>query len=211
MSDTKENVSIPAANLRIAEFKIIGTAPYVQHKFSSKAKEMMMAAQRAGGTKNKNKTREARDFKDDFIQAQYKPSKGNWANGAIPATAIKAAMVAACRLVDFKMTDAKQCVYVLADGYDPDELIPLIRITKGKPRQFEQLVRNATGVADIRSRPLWDEGWEAIVRIQFDADRFTIKDVSNLLMRAGTQVGVGEGRTASRMCVGLGWGAFRVA
>ena len=120
-------------------------------------------------------------------------------------------MVAACRLVDFKMTDAKQCVYIECDGFDKDERIPLVRITKGKPEYFEQAVRNETGVADIRARPIWEEGWEAVVRVTYDADRFTLEDVSNLLMRAGSQVGIGEGRQASRKCVGLGWGAFEIA
>jgi len=31
------------------------------------------------------------------------------------------------------------------------------------------------------------------------------------LLRAGKQVGIGEGRQASRMCAGLGWGAFSIA
>lgn len=203
-------VQITAPNLQEAAFKIRGTSPYVQHKFSAKAKEQMRAKQVAGSTARKGSKREGKDFDECYRQAQYIPSVGKWPNGAIPATAIKAAMVSACRLVDFKMTDAKQCVYVEADGYDKDEQIPLLKITKGKPKHFEQVVRNETGVADIRARPMWDAGWEAVIRITFDADRFTLKDVANLLHRAGKQVGIGEGRMASRKCVGLGWGEFSI-
>jgi hypothetical protein len=202
-------VSITPANLKVVPLKIVGTAPYVQNKFSSKAKQEMMDKQSAGGTAKKGSKKAPKDFDQCCEDAKYATTGKNNPNGYIPATAIKAAMVAACRLVDFQMTSAKQCVYVHADAYDKDELIPLINITKGKPRRFDQAVR-IPGTADIRSRPMWDAGWEATVRIEYDADRFTLNDVVNLLSRAGQQVGIGEGRQASRQCVGLGWGTFKV-
>jgi len=201
-------VLISAPNLQTVEFKIIGCSPYVQNKFSAKAKAMMKAKQEAGAQAKKSTKREPKDFQACYEDAQYKPVGETWPNGAIPATSIKAAMVAACRLCDFKMTDAKQCVYIEPDGYDYSEGVPLIKISKGKPQYFEQAVRNETGVADIRARPMWVAGWEAKVNIRYDADRFQLIDVANLLMRAGKQVGIGEGRQASRRCVGLGWGEF---
>lgn len=204
------NVVITPPNLQTATFTVVGTSPYVQNKFSNKAKEQMKKKQEAGSQSRKGSKKEPKNFRECYEEAQYKPSGAEWPNGAVPATAFRAAMVAACRLVDFKMTDAKQCVYVEADGYDADEAVPLIKITKGKPKYHEQPVRNETGVADIRARPMWEPGWQALVRITFDADRFSLEDVANLLQRAGTQVGIGEGRMASRKCVGLGWGAFRI-
>lgn len=201
-------VTIPAPNMQTVLLRIQGTSPYVQHKFSQKAKEQIRQKQLSGDTGVKKKKHEPKDFAACYEQAKYKPSSGNWC--AIPATAIKAAMVAACRLINFKMSDAKQCFWIEADGYDNDEGIPLIKITKGKPKPFEQALRVANGNPDIRVRPMWAPGWEAIVRITYDADKFTLADVSNLLMRAGVQVGIGEGRMSSRMCVGLGWGAFKI-
>jgi len=206
-----QSVVISAPNLKTAVFKIAGDSPYVQQKFSQKAKEQMKAKQEAGGTAKKSTKREPKDFNQCYLDAMYMPSKSKWPNGAIPATAIKAAMIAACRLVDFKMTEAKQCVYIEAEDYDKDEGIPLIKITKGKPHKFEQALRVANGNPDIRIRPMWNPGWEAVIRIVYDADRFTLGDVANLLLRAGKQVGIGEGRQASRMCAGLGWGAFSIA
>lgn len=207
----KTTVKITPPNTQIAVFKVIGTSPYVQNKFSEKAKQQMINTQMAGSTAKKGAKRPPKDFNQCFQDSQYKPTGETWRMGAIPATAFRAAMVAACRLVSFKMTDAKQCIYILEDGYDKDEMIPLIRMTKGVPTRFDQAVRNDNGSADIRARPVWQPGWEAIVRIKFDADIFTLDDVANLLARAGEQVGIGEGRMASRMCVGLGWGAFRIA
>jgi len=57
---------------------------------------------------------------------------------------------------------------------------------------------------------LWKPGWRADVRVTFDADMFEPIDVANLLMRAGLQVGVGEGRNDSKKSCGMGWGSFRL-
>jgi hypothetical protein len=69
--------------------------------------------------------------------------------------------------------------------------------------------RNATGVADIRVRPMWRK-WALNVVLRFDADQFTTSDVVNLLSRAGEQVGIGEGRPFSKSSNGLGFGTFTV-
>ncbi len=205
------SIQISAPNLKTVAFRIIGTSPYVQCRFGQNAIQEMKRKQEAGSVEKKSVKRKPKDFQACYLDAQYQPAGLRWSNGAIPATAFKAAMVAACRLVDFKMTDAKQCIYVECDGYDCTNMIPLVKITKGKPHYFEQPLTCANGSPDIRARPMWDPGWECIVRITYDADRFTLQDVSNLLMRAGKQVGIGEGRMASRHCVGLGWGAFEIA
>ena len=198
-------VSIKPAKIEVAKFKIIGTAPYVQARFSAKAMQMMHAKHVAGSTANKKKHREARDFDDDYKQAMHISTDG-WIG--IPAGAIRAAMISACRLVGFKMTLAKLSVFVAADGYDKVDGVPLIRI-EGKPEAIEMAVRNQTGVIDLRVRPMWRE-WEAVVKINYDADQFTVGDVTNLLQRVGLQVGLGEGRPDSRESAGLGWGTFRL-
>ena len=205
----EESVSISAPNLATRDFRIIGTSPYVQERFSQKARRAMKEKMLQGDQPTKRAKRAPKDFDAAYQGAMYFPEGENWPNGAIPATQIKAAMIGACRLIDFKMTDLKQCVYVEADGYD-DENIPLVRITKGKPEPFEQALPNTNGNRDIRVRPKWKAGWEATVRVTYDADRFSLQDVANLLLRAGTQSGIGAGRQASRRCAGLGWGAFTI-
>ena len=45
--------------------------------------------------------------------------------------------------------------------------------------------------------------WKSDVTIQFDADQFSIDDVGNLLLRAGMQVGICEGRPFSKKGVGM--------
>ncbi len=199
-------VSITRPNLQTLSFGIVGTAPYVQNRFSQKAGEAMKEKQMAGSTAKKGKTRAAKDFDQCYADAQHRSTEG-WCG--FPAGALRSAMISACRLVNFKMTIGKMSVFVQADGFDVVDATPLVKITT-EPRPIDSAVRNATGVMDIRRRPLWDAGWRATVRITFDADQFTPTDITNLLLRAGAQVGIGEGRPDSRMSTGCGWGTFAI-
>lgn len=201
-------LTIAAPRFKTAEFRIVGAAPYVQNKFSAKALEQMRQTQEAGSTAKKGKKREAKDFNAAYEAAKHKSVDG-WCG--IPAPAFRNAMVSACRMCGFQMTKAKLSVFVEADGFDVDDGTPLVKITKGEPIYHEASVRVGMGTTDIRPRPMWREGWEAVVRVRFDEDQFTLQDVANLMMRAGLQVGVGEGRPDSRSSCGMGWGMFTLA
>jgi hypothetical protein len=202
-----EQITISPPNFQVAQFKIRGNAPYVQNKFSERIKKEYRAKQVAGSTAKKGAKREGKNFDQAYEEAKHVSHEG-WCG--IPAPAFRAAMVSACRTVGFKMTLAKLSVFVEADGFDKDDKTPLVKITKGEPEYFESVVRNQTGVIDLRARPSWEPGWEAIVRVRFDADQFTLDDVTNLLLRVGYQVGVGEGRPDSKKSTGMGWGTFEV-
>jgi len=205
--DERPSVQITAPNIRRVGVPIVGVSPYVQNRFSAKGREIMRATQEAGSASKKGKKREPKDF-----QALYEAAKYHLPDAAhgIPAAAFRCALISACRLCGFKMTIAKQAVFVVADGFDEEDGTPLVRITKGDPQYYETAVRNATGVVDLRARAMWREGWEAVVTIEYDADMFSAEDVVNLLSRAGAQVGVGEGRMASKGSGGMGWGVFQV-
>jgi len=200
-------LTIAPPNFQIAEFRIRGSAAYVQNKFSAKAKAAMKATQEAGQAGRKGKAREPKDFQRAYEGAMHKAQEGWY---GIPAPAFRNAMISACRMTGYAMTRAKLSVFILADGQDADDATPLVKITKGKPEYSELPVRNDSGVCDIRPRPLWREGWEATVRVRFDADQFALEDVGNLIVRAGIQVGVGEGRPDSKKSNGVCWGTFDV-
>lgn len=204
---TSSVVQIKAPNIQTATFRIIGTAPFVQAKFSQKAKNAIMETQAAGTTARGKKKREPKDF-DETCRQSIHFSKEGWVG--IPAGAFRAACISACRLVGFKMTLAKLSVFIEADGYDADDGTPLVKLIADDYKRVDLHVRNATGVVDLRSRPMWEE-WQADVRVRYDADQFTLADVSNLLARVGAQVGVGEGRPDSKNSAGMGWGTFRLA
>jgi len=196
-------VTISAPNLQTAEIRIWGTAPYVQEKFDHKVRQKIHATQAAGSTSKKGSKREPKDFMAAYEGAMHRGPKGEH---GIPATAFRNAMISACRLAGFHMTKAKLSVFVLADFYDRDEGTPLIAID-GLPEYSEMAVRNDSGVVDLRARPMWRE-WGATVRVQFDADQFTLRDVCNLMARVGMQVGIGAGRPDSKSSAGMGWGLF---
>lgn len=200
------SVAISAPNFRTIVVPIVGTAPYVQNKFSARAKEAFRNKMLQGDTAKKGKKRSPRDFDADYEGAMHIAEEGWY---GIPASAFRNGMISACRLVGFRMTLAKLSVFIEADGFDKDEGLPLVRIRSGEPKKVEMAVRNESGVADIRARPQWRE-WSADVRVKFDADLFTETDVGNLMLRLGQQVGVGAGRPDSRESAGLGWGLFTI-
>ena len=205
-SETNKSVVVPAPKFRTAQFHIRGNAPYVQNKFPKKAVEMMKAKQEQGHSAKKGSAKNAKDFQKCYEEAIHH-SKEGWEG--IPAPAFRCALISACRVVGFQMTRAKLSAFVIADGFDRDDGTPLVKITKGKPKYHESPVRIQQTV-DIRARAMWQEGWEAKVSVQFDEDQFTLGDITNLMVRAGLQVGVGEGRPDSKTSAGMGWGTFDV-
>jgi hypothetical protein len=198
-------VRITKPKLKTTTVTIIGISPYVQHKFSQKALNTMQATQEAGQQARGKRVRVPKDF-DQVFEAAKHYSKDGWIG--IPAPAFRNAMIDACRLIGFKMTLAKLSIFTEADGIDRDEGTPLVRII-GEPRIHKGFARNATGVADIRWRPMWED-WKANLTMTWDLDQFSAEDVLNLLLRAGIQVGIGEGRPSSPNSYGLGWGRFKI-
>lgn len=207
LDDTKidKSVTIKPPKFERAVIKIVGTAPYVQHKFSQKALETMRATQEAGSQSRKGKKREPKDF-DAVYKAAMHVSRDGWPG--IPASSFRNALISACRVVGFKMTIAKLSLFVEADGFDKDDATPLVRI-HGEPRMHVAAARNDNGSTDLRARPMWEE-WHANVRLRWDAEQFSAEDVVNLFSRVGLQVGIGEGRPDSKNSAGMGWGTFEV-
>lgn len=199
------DVTITSPNFGRVIYQITGMSPYVQNKFSQKARETMRTTQEQGSQKGKGQKRAGKDFNETYRQAIHVGEEGWY---GIPAPAFRNAMISACRIVGFKMTHAKLSVFVEPDGFDIDDGTPLVRIY-GEPEIHESMVRIAQGTADVRWRPMWRQ-WHAFVKVMYDADQFSLQDVTNLLARAGMQVGIGEGRPDSKMSAGMGWGTFTI-
>lgn len=203
---TDTTIHVTAPNLQILQITVVGTAPYVQNKFSAKAREQMATKQAAGSTAKARKgAHAARDFEADYAAACHRAANGRY---GIPAPAFRAALIDSCRLTGLTMARTKLAIFVIADDVDADDATPLVYID-GTPERTDLCVRNSTGVADIRVRPMWRQ-WSATLKLQYDADVLTQEDVGNLLLRAGAQVGIGEGRPNSKMGYGCGWGTFSI-
>src|SRR4051812_3855078 len=152
-ADGDMHITIKAPDLRIAEFAVRGTAPYVQCRFPQKAVEQMKAKHEAGSTAKGKKVREKRDFDEDYRQSMHRSREG-W-NG-IPCSAFRCAMIDSCRLVGFHMTLSRMSIFVLPDGIDILDGTPLIRIY-GEHERLISHVRNDSGVTDLRARAIWHE------------------------------------------------------
>lgn len=200
----QEAVVIRPPKFQTAVFEIEGDAPLVIHRFSAKTKNEMKKKMETGKASSSKKNREPKSTDDLYNEGRYISAKG-W--DGFHAGAIRSAMISACRLVGFKMTLAKLSIHVVPDGWDKAEpQIPLIRIY-GKPVKQEDMARVATGQPYVTVRPAYRK-WSAKIQIRWDADQFTLQDVTNLLMRVGMQVGIGEGRPDSKKSCGMGWGLF---
>lgn len=166
--------------IKIAKFLIRGTTPLVQNRWQG---GMMQTC-----------TPDTRTDQEKFEDAQHISGRG-W-NG-IPTYAFNKALVAAFRIVGLQwcrgsIHSAMLCIH---DGLGRKDGVPLVRITKGEP----ELATSRTYFAGLRKpietiRAMWDVGWEATVRIQHDADSLSRREISQLLLRAGIQVGIGYGR-----------------
>jgi hypothetical protein len=196
-------IQIQAPNFQTASFELIGTAPLVVERFSQKAKTMMRNGMEEGQKGKKGKTKEPRDFSTEFPASMYILPDGT---PGMNAAAFRNAMIRACAAAAFKMTLAKMSIFVIADGLDKFDGTPLVRI-QGEPEAYEAMVRLPNGAADIRVRAMWRE-WTISLNVRWDADQFNIADVSNLLTRAGYQVGIGAGRPFSKNSAGIGFGTF---
>lgn len=204
--DAERKVVITPPRFGVAVIRLVGTAPYMQHKFSQKARIQIEEKQRAGSRSGARRQREARDFEADYKGAMHLSAEG-WCG--IPASAFRNAMISACKTAGFAMTRAKLAIFIEADGSDADDGMPLVRII-GEPELHQGYARNESGVVDLRWRPIWRQ-WEVNLRVRWDEDQFGAEDILNLLARAGMQVGVGEGRPDAPNSNGLGLGLWTIA
>lgn len=180
------------------DIPIVGTSPLIMHAWSAKAKQMILDKQMGKPTPKK----EPKNPDDDFNGARYISAEG-W--DGMPASALKAAMVGACRQVaNLNMTLAKRLFFVEAD----DPLQNLVRIY-GEPEMRQDMVRLETGVADIRFRPqYWP--WRAVVRVRFLSNMVSISSIVNLLALAGESEGIGEWRPSAPKSSTGTYGLWRV-
>lgn len=203
-----KTVTIKPVKFQRATFQLIGSpdVPLVIHRFSAKLKEEMRLKMTMGKAASSKKNRAPKDMDAAFEESRYRHKDG-W--DGFHAGALRKALISACRLVSFKMTLAKLSIFCEKDGVDMFEpQIPLIRIFADAVKQ-EDMARVETGQPYVTVRASYHD-WKAKATIRWDADQFTLDDVTNLLSRVGQQVGIGEGRPDSKNSAGMDWGLFEI-
>lgn len=205
----KRTVEIPGLNLRTVTFRMHGTTRLVVHRFPEKAKKLMRAKQMGEGRVKKPPKNPQEDYLDSIYWIDRKKNQTG-----VPARAIKASMVGACRHAEgLKMTFAKGAFFVKATDREEetgDELLRLVD-SDGKPaehRMREDMVRNQTGVADIRYRAEYLE-WGLEIPIEFNANSISEAELANLLNLAGFSQGICEGRPSAPETP-MDWGRFKL-
>lgn len=200
-------MTIPGIKIDSFRTLLIGTAPLVCHKFSEKARNMMKSKQMgiAQGA------REAKNPEEVFHGARYRLFDGT---DGIPAGGLKACFVAGARgEVTTTMTAGKGAISVKPD--DPVE--NLIRILTSDPSEGyveptmrEDICRNATGVADIRFRPMYWP-WALFVDVETIPSLISTNQALQMIAHAGRAEGLCEWRPGSPKSKSGLWGTFRLA
>jgi hypothetical protein len=199
-------IVITPPKLATATVTIIGKAPYLQNRFSSDNRDKMMEAQKAGSAaKRTRKAKAPKDFEKVYRGSMHVAQAG-W--HGIPCTALRNAMIDACRLTEMDMVRAKMCIFIVEQGLDKENLEPLVKID-GKPQMHIERVKVGMGSTDLAARAMFVK-WSSTFEITWDDDVFHAQDIMNLLSRAGWQVGIGAGRPFSKMSGGTGKGTFEV-
>lgn len=182
---TASTVTLTRIKREIAEINIKGTAPLIVHRWSEKAKQMMLDAQQG-----RKVAKQPKDPQTDFDSSMYRFADGGH---GFPVMAFKSATVkGGARLFgkSVKMTELRQLFTFLSDG-DGTDGTQLVRIA-GNPTMREDMVRVGMGTADIRYRAEYRD-WSAVLRIEFVPGVIDLDSVVALVDAGGTN-GVGEWR-----------------
>lgn len=195
--DAGLSVAIAAPNLPVIEVVVVGDSRLVTHRFSEKAKKMILDKQM--GKAASNAPRAPKNPDEEYEGAMYRTDDGQ---PGVPAVAFKAAMVAACRLTgkSLPMTVARIAFHVLGD---------ILPIYGCEPKKRMDVVRLETGVVDLRFRPEF-AAWWCRLKIKYVAGMLTAEQIVNLLNYAGLG-GVCEWRPNSTKSFTGTWGMFHVA
>lgn len=182
---TQNTVSLKRIVREVAVVDIKGTAPLIVHRWSEKARTMMLDAQQGRKT-----PKQLKDPQADYESSMYKFEDGS---AGFPVMAFKSATVkGGGRLFGkaVKMTELRQLLIFLANGVGTDGT-QLVSI-KGEPTMREDMVRVGMGTADIRYRAEYRD-WTAQLRIEFVPSVIDIDSVVALVDAGGTN-GIGEWR-----------------
>ena len=202
-----EVIEIKPIQMKTVEVTIVGDTPLIMHAWSEKAKRMMLEAQQG---KKKGKAKEYKNPVADFITSMYwlegmpdidgkdeeecmdlfEKAIDNGAKFGFPITALKqAALSAAFRLGYSKNKVSLQGVFFIETDYG-DKLL----IESDTPVMREDMVKLATGVADIRYRGEF-RNWKTTFRLKYNENGgFSLENIINILNAGGIACGLGEWR-----------------
>ena len=181
-------ISLKPVRRQYIRFCIKGISPLIQHRWSEKAKRLMLEKKQGRKTKDRSPC----DPEEEAREATYFTSEGDY---GVPATAIKRAIISAAHKdIGVEKTLVRKALFILCSdpggvlAMDCDEpVVGQAGDGTGDP------VRVGMGSTDLRYRPYFHH-WSVEVTCEIDADLLTVEDLLTLVDRAGFGVGIGEWR-----------------
>lgn len=165
----------------ILEIRIEGATPLITHKWSEKAKRIMLEGMQ--GTK---RPKTPKDPVAEYEASIYRTSDEKY---GFPALAFKSATVSGARAFKGSITMAalRPMLY-----FFPDDRPTGLIVISGEPRMREDVVRVGNGGTDLRYRAEFTE-WSATLRVEFSPHLIDRRSVLALVSEGGRN-GVGEWR-----------------
>jgi len=182
---TTSGIALQRIQREVATIEVKGTAPLIVHRWSEKARRMMLDAQQG-----RKSPKQLKDPSADYESSMYRFEDGSH---GFPVMGFKAATVkGGGRLFgkSVKMTELRQLMVFLADGVGTDGT--QLTMIKGEPGMREDMVRVGMGTADIRYRAEYRD-WSALIRVEFVPSVIDLGSVVALIDAGGTN-GIGEWR-----------------
>lgn len=175
---TGTTFDLPPLQINLLRIVLIGDTPLIVHRWSDKAKKMMLDKQ----MKKASAGKEAKDPYQDFLDSLYTlPNK----EYGFPIIGFKSAAVTACTSIgNVTKVAARQAFHIDGD-------FAVIRGDAPTPR--EDMVRVGMGTADIRYRAEFRNWWTEI-HVKHNVNVMSAEMILNLFNTAGFAVGVGEWR-----------------
>lgn len=213
---SSEIIEVKRVEIRKAMVRIQGTAPLIMHKWSEKAKKLILDKQtKATKTKGHDTKVPVQDFissaywitpephgeTDEEAEQAFREAVDNGARWGFPVTAIKQAtiMAASRNDIDIKTTTLRGCFFIKGEGPD------LLAEVKGcTPSMREDMVRvgGMSKTADIRHRAQF-ENWYMDLEISYNVNGpVTLEQIINLINLGGFTCGIGEWRPEKDGCYG---------
>jgi len=205
---TKEaiGVSIRPLETETMTIRIVGDTPLIVHKWSDKAKRMMLEAQQGTAkTKKKDPKNPAEDFisslywitpePTEMTEEAFEDAIKNGARFGFPATAFKQSAISASYRQGYtkdKMS-LRGVFFIEPDAISTDNT-QVVEIKYESVVMREDMVRIGMGTADLRYRAEL-HGWSADLKVKLNkGGQYTWEDVANILNAGGFVCGVGEWR-----------------
>ena len=163
---------------------VIGTASLIVHRWSEKAKQMMLDAQQG-----KKAVKTIRDPEADYEASLYRTDNGY----GFPLLAFKQATVGAARFFDKSVTMKLVQQAIFMTGVPSADRSELLTPITGEPKMREDMVRVGMGGTDLRYRGEFLD-WTAVLTITYVKSTLSRDSVLSLVDAGGQFVGVGEWR-----------------